>query len=223
MKIADANAVFNHRIVDGSEFLWNCWPNARYIDYECDWAYGSVVFSSGNGMIFEATVNWKDDQRSGGPYRWFNPSWRSQYVTEAQRRNVAVNVAWDDVKWIDVEEWDDFARKAGAMFSGEQPDERISVSIDIPDELILQLAMEAHNRDITLNQLINQVLSEQLEREMSQSTTTDESDEDEDELSDSEFRKFCLQPHVPQLDDTDDRSTSDIEHSSYWYDTDRNK
>ena len=44
-------------------------------------------------------------------------------------------------------------------------DNRVDVQIDIPDDVLFNLMLAAHERDITLNQLVGDILREQLDRE----------------------------------------------------------
>jgi predicted HicB family RNase H-like nuclease len=44
------------------------------------------------------------------------------------------------------------------MFNGEEFDNRVQVPLDLDDDLMMQLFMEAHKRDITLNQLVEEIL-----------------------------------------------------------------
>lgn len=43
--------------------------------------------------------------------------------------------------------------------------DRVDVQIDIPDDVLFRLMLAAHERDITLNQLVEDILREQLDRE----------------------------------------------------------
>ena len=47
----------------------------------------------------------------------------------------------------------------------EDEDLSSTVSVEIPDELFISLALEAHQRDITLNQLINHLVCLAIESE----------------------------------------------------------
>lgn len=201
MKLENANTVFSHRVTGGSEYCWQCWPNARYMDYESDYAHGSVVFSTVDGMIYEATVTHKEDDYTIGPYRWVNPAWKSAHDTEAKKRGVDPREAWDDVRWVDLEVWDDFAEKAGAMFNGRAFDTRIVVPIDLDDATMLRLCLEAHKQDITLNQLVERILRAEIEAAGLI--------EDRDVAEANRELQSVTQ--------------GDIEHSSHWYDTDRNR
>jgi hypothetical protein len=87
-----------------------------------------------------------------------NSDYSDAYIAESKQRNVDPNQAWDDVKWIDLEVEEDFLEKALAMFNGEKFDKRVQVPLELDDHLMMQLFMEAHKRDITLNQMVEEVL-----------------------------------------------------------------
>ena len=216
MKIEQANTVFKHKITGGSEYGWRCWPNARFMDYESEHAYGSVVFSTVDQTLYEATVCWRDDER-GVPYRWLNPETQDAMFAESEERGVDKYIAWDPVKWVDLELWEDFATKAGDIFNGREPDSRISVPLDLSDDMLLRLALEAHNQDITLNELVGRLLQAEIDAHV---TLNDLDDVEVARGVRDEFRELCLRPHQTENDDT---STSDVEHSQYWHDTDRNR
>lgn len=161
MHLKDVNEITNHRITCGSDFLWSCYPDARSLDYENTYAYITAVYSTETQEIYEVNVSvkpesWSEDQR---PYRWLNPAYKEAYYKECKTRKVKKNIAWDDVKYIDLETEEDFLEKAEAIFNGiEDFDKRVQVPIELEDDVMLQLCMEAHKRDITLNQMVEKVL-----------------------------------------------------------------
>ena len=53
---------------------------------------------------------------------------------------------------------DDFIQKCLAIREGEDYDTRVSIPIDIPDEVLLQYMKLAHERDMTFNQLVEEAL-----------------------------------------------------------------
>jgi macrodomain Ter protein organizer (MatP/YcbG family) len=93
-----------------------------------------------------------------------NPDYKNAFYKEAKKRKVDPEQAWDDVKFIDLEMEEDFLEKATAIFSGEEFDTRVKVEFDLDDRSILQLATEAHKRDITLNKMIEIILQEVIDR-----------------------------------------------------------
>lgn len=156
MNLEKSNTLFKHQIVDGSEFLWRCYPTARYLDYENEYAHAGVIFDTTNGRIYEATVNPHDDENVA--YRWLNPDTKDAHASESAQRGIDFNIAWDNTRWTDLELWDDFAEKAGAIWENRQYDRRIQVPLDLSDEEFMHLARMAHERDMTLNRFVEQIL-----------------------------------------------------------------
>lgn len=163
MQLSEVNNLFQHKITDGSEYLWNCYGDTvRTIDYTSKHACGYVVFDTETHEVFEVSVSpvagaWDIEPK---PYRYINPEHRMSYETEAEDRHVDPNVAWDDVKWVDLETEEDFAEKAKGMFNGQPFDTRIQVPVELDNDTLLKLTMEAHKRDITLNKMIEEILRE---------------------------------------------------------------
>jgi len=157
MHLKDINENFEHRITGGSEYQWNCYgENARYLDYESEHATGSCIFDIATQEVYEASVEIKESAHR--PYRWLNPNTKNVMHEEAAYRKVDADKAWDDVNWIDLETEDDFLEKARAIFKGEPFDTRVSVPLDLNDEELFAMMKLAHQRDITLNQLMVEVL-----------------------------------------------------------------
>ena len=166
MNLNQTNQAFNHKITGGSEYGWRCFPDARFLDYESDYAHVSVLYSTATQEIYQADASVKRDAWStdSKPYRYTNPAFLDSYLSEAKEHNVDPNQAWDDVKWIDLEMEEDFLEKATAIFSGEEYDTRVKIEFDLDDHSILKLATEAHKRDITLNKMIEIILQEVIDR-----------------------------------------------------------
>ena len=73
--------------------------------------------------------------------------------------------AWDIVDFVDLETDDDFIQKALAIKAGEDYDTRVSVPLDLEDDLLFELMKKAHERDITLNQMVEEILREVIDQE----------------------------------------------------------
>lgn len=159
MNLKEVNEALNHRITSGSEFLWKCFPDGRYLDYESEFAYVSVIYNTATQEIYQAEASQRYDD-TVKPYRWLNPEFKDAYYNEAKERNISPSEAWDDVKWVDLEVEEDFLEKATKMFEGQIFDTRIKIPIDLDDTTMLTLALEAHKRDITFNQLVEDLLQE---------------------------------------------------------------
>ena len=66
--------------------------------------------------------------------------------------------AWDDVNFTELESDDDFIQKAQAIIAGEEYDTRVSVPLDLPKDGMFELMRLAHERDMTLNELVEEAL-----------------------------------------------------------------
>ena len=157
MNLKDVNENFEHRITGGSEYTWNCYgPNARYLDYESNYGSGTCIFDSQTQEIYEVSVEVKESENR--PYRWLNPNTKQVMFDESSYRNVDRDIAWDNIKWVDLETEEDFLEKANSIFKGQPFDTRVSVPLDLNDEELFAMMKLAHQRDITLNQLMVEVL-----------------------------------------------------------------
>jgi hypothetical protein len=152
----------NHKIAGGSEYQWQCWPNARWLDYESEFAYASVVFNTETQEVYTAEINDKDDKYK--PYRWLNPYYKQNMLDEAKERGVDPNQAWDNVNWYDLETVEDWLTKAGAIMQGLDFDTRIQVPLNLEKEELYKLIEMAHERDITLNHMVEIILEEMISR-----------------------------------------------------------
>ena len=169
MHLSKVNEALDHKIVGGSEFQWNCWPDARYLDYETEYAYASVLFNTSTQEVYCAEVNDKDDNHK--PYRWMNPRYKDQYIDDAKQRGVDPDQAWDDKKWYDLETQEDWLEKARAIMRGETFDTRIQVPLTLENDELFALMKMAHDRDITLNQMVEIVLQHAIDHHKGNQTT----------------------------------------------------
>lgn len=170
MKLKAVNEALDHAITGGSEYQWACYPDARYLDYETQNGHASVIFNTNTQEIYEASVEVKEDDAR--PYRWLNVSSRQSMFDEADARGVDKEIAWDDVKWIDLETEEDFLDKAAAILSGKEFDKRIQVPVELTDEEFLALAKLAHEKDMTINKMIESILVNMIEGIKNEKTTT---------------------------------------------------
>jgi len=161
MNLKDLCETFDFKITGGSEYTWNCYgPNARYLDFNNDKADCSVIFDSITQLVYQAEVWIKDSEHR--PYRWVNSDFTVKLSDEAKSRGIDNTIAFDSVTFVDLEVDEDFLEKAKAIWNGLPFDERVQVPID--EDVWLDLAKEAHKRDITINQLTELILNEEINR-----------------------------------------------------------
>lgn len=168
MYLKDVNEALDHKISDGSEYCWSCYPNARFLHYETEHGYATVIFSTKTQEVYEAEVNDKENKHK--PYRWLNPKYKDDYIKEAQEKNVDPNIAWDYVKWVDLDVSEDWLEKAKSLMNNVPFDERVLLPLDLDDDILLELCLQAHERDITMNQMVELILQRAIDEHQSTKT-----------------------------------------------------
>lgn len=161
--IKDFMECVDYRITEGSDYLWQCFgPNAHSLDcWNGDYNGFSVgiVFDTKNTTVYKFEAHDYSKQNS---YRWVHPDWREIYQNESKNRGVDHKEAYDDVKYIDIDLAEDILEKATHIVMGIDYDERVQVPLDLPDSVLNKLFRIAHEKDITLNELIENILREEL-------------------------------------------------------------
>jgi hypothetical protein len=92
-----------------------------------------------------------------------NPDKLEKFQKESENRGASANEAWDTVEYVDLDVLDDFIQKSLAIKAGEDYDTSVMMTLDLPDDLLLSAAMEAHKQNITLNDYINKALASMVE------------------------------------------------------------
>lgn len=154
-----------YKIREGGGFQWNCYgENAYYLDYWNNEHNGhsmSIIFDTLTQDVYEVIVH---DYKNERAYRLVNPAYLTSHQEEAKNRNVSMNEAWDRVNYVDLETEEDFSQKARAIISGEKYDTRVQLPLELEDDEIFKLMKLAHESDITLNQLVQKILQEEVDR-----------------------------------------------------------
>ena len=155
----------DYRITEGSAYGWSCYgENPFALDsWKDHWEKNSlsIVFDTRTQVVYEVTAH---DYINNRAYRLVNPDHVQSIEQEAARRGVDYKSAWDDVNWVDLDTDEDFLEKAQAIFRGEDYDTRVQVPLDLDDKTLFQLMHMAHESDVTLNQKVEEILREVIER-----------------------------------------------------------
>lgn len=145
-----------YRITEGSDYY-----NSRYGDsiYSLDSWNGeqdgysfTIIFDTRTQKVFEVQAH---DYQHNRAYRMFAEGFAAP-VGEDEN-------AWDDLKYVTLEEDDDFIQKSLAIREGKDYDTRVSVPVDFTDEELLKYMKMAHERDMTFNQFVEEALREAIE------------------------------------------------------------
>jgi hypothetical protein len=94
-----------------------------------------------------------------------NEDFQKKAKKEARKRDVNKNMAWDDVDYVDLETDDDFFQKCLSIKAGEDYDTRVVVPLELEDDEMFELMKMAHERDLTLNEMVEEVLRRVIDEE----------------------------------------------------------
>lgn len=154
----------DYRITEGSAYMWSCYGTSAYQMDSWNGKYRgtgghtiNVVFDKSTQVVYEMQA-WDDDRNRA--YRWIHPEYLQSVKDECTRRSIDFTEACDDMKFIDIEVPKDMLDKACAISHDKEYDSRIQVELDLSEEELLTMMKIAHERDITFNQLIEDVLTE---------------------------------------------------------------
>jgi hypothetical protein len=154
-----------YRIVEGSEYGWDCFGSQAYcLDHydmrDINRASFNITFDRVDQTVYALEAH---DYRNDRAYRWIAPSFKEAYETEAKRRGVSADEAWDDVNYVDLEVLDDFFQKGNAIYQGKDYDTRVSIPLEFTDEELLTYMTMAHERDMTFNQFVEEAIKAAIE------------------------------------------------------------
>jgi hypothetical protein len=157
--LKDFMELVDYRITEGSDFCWNCYgPNAYTLSYWNQDHEGhsiAIIFDTRTHEVYEVQAH---DYKHNRAYRLINPDYKDSYDAEAATRGINANEAWDEVNYVDLETDDDWIQKALAIIAGEDYDTRVDVPLRLDDDALFELMKRAHEQDITLNQLVEDIL-----------------------------------------------------------------
>jgi hypothetical protein len=142
--------IVNYRITEGSEYYGYGPGNYSLSYWDGDNDNGvslNAVFSTQDQTVIMVEVCDYERKRA---YRRINPDYQKDHKHDTE--------AWDDVAWTDLETDEDWVQKAQAIVNYEDYDERVSLPLDLPQDTLMQLFKLAHERDITLNALVEEIL-----------------------------------------------------------------
>lgn len=168
--IRDFMEVTQYRITEGSGYTWHCFGDHAYQldswngEYDDGFSV-SIVFDTRSQTVYQMDAHDYARKRS---YRWIHPDYRAAYRQEALTwfgGDLSKDVAYDGVKFIDLDNAETMIARATAIARHEEYDDRVSVEIELDDSEWYELMKLAHQRDITLNMLVEEILWNQIQKE----------------------------------------------------------
>lgn len=149
--------IANYHVIDGNSFLWTCFGvNARFMDfYEDGEKHFSVIFDTLTQRVYQVMIS--DDRNN---YMWTDPSYKQYYEDEAKSRNQDPYQVFDDLVYTVIEQAKDIKEKAYAIVNDLSYDERVKITVDLNDDLLLYHMLQAHELDVTFNEYVEQKMLE---------------------------------------------------------------
>jgi hypothetical protein len=146
--------IISYRISEGSK--WNGFaPSAYSLDYwngDQDGHSLCIIFNTKDQTVYNVQAC---DYKNNRAYRFTHPDHRNDLDKEA----------WDDVSWCDLDVEEDWLEKAQAIVDGRDYDTRVQVPLELGEDELFRLMSMAHERDITLNQLVTEIIQHVIDRE----------------------------------------------------------
>jgi hypothetical protein len=153
--------LIDYRVTEGSDYGWDCYGTNTHTISSWNGVHGrggysfNCVFDTKDQTVYEVEVC---DYTNDRAYRMINPDFKSAHDQEAEDRDVDAKEAWDDVSYVDLDVDDDFMQKCLAIQAGETYDTRVEVPLVLDDDQLFDLMKLAHEQDVTLNTLVENML-----------------------------------------------------------------
>jgi hypothetical protein len=164
-----------YRITEGDSYLWKCFGDhafslSAWNGDQDGWSM-NMVFDTKDQTVYIVEVC---DYARNRAYRMINPDFQQAYDDEAATHGAMAKQAWDDVDYIDLEIDEDFVAKATWIKTDQDYDTRVSVPLTVPDDALFELMKQAHEQDITLNQLVENILRKFVDQEKTKAHLSDD-------------------------------------------------
>jgi len=178
--------LIDYKITEGGVYGWQCYGPNSYMLSSWNGVHGSggynfnIVFSTKTQKVYEVEVC---DYTNDRAYRMINPDYIKKQKKESKRRGTDSKYAWDYVEYVDLDVVEDFLEKAQAIKEGKEYDTSVMMSLDLPDDVILQAALAAHKDNVTLNDYINKALATLAHRVQNGELTKEDADKFKAEIS----------------------------------------
>jgi hypothetical protein len=143
----------DYRICEGSS--WNGFaPGAYSLDHwngDQDGHSLCIIFNTKYQTVYCVQAC---DYKLNRAYRYTHPDHRKDLDKQA----------WDDVEWTDLEDETDWLEKAQAIVAGRDYDTRVSIPLELGEVEMFRLMSMAHKQDITLNQLVEKIIQQVVDK-----------------------------------------------------------
>ena len=151
--------IVDYRITEGDDYFMSAYGDKAYFLNSWNGVHDGysfcVVFDRDTQEIYEVQAH---DYKHERAYRLIAPGFENATAEEDGKN------AWDHVDYVDLEVDDDFIQKCLAIKTGEDYDTRVSVPLTLEDAEMFELMKLAHEKDMTLNELVEEILTDAVTR-----------------------------------------------------------
>lgn len=150
----------------GGDYLWNSFgPNAHIVEF-CNEEFGenfsiSAIIDRKDQTVYSIEC-WADTL----VFRWINPNYLDAFKEECAFRDIEFEIAFDDVKYDDKDE-QDILEIMERVIDGKDVSHyygTVCIELDLSKDEIYDLAMKAHEQNITLNEFISNIVEVAVEQ-----------------------------------------------------------
>jgi hypothetical protein len=150
-----------YELTAGEKYQWECWKNARYYESVGDGYSVEMVADSIRKTVYQITMA---DTTKDVTYRWLNPDHIGAYLSECKERRINPDETDDEGgRYSDTESADDILTKIKCIVNNLPYDKTVVLQICLPHLLIVEIALAAHEQNITLNQFVAQALKSMID------------------------------------------------------------
>jgi hypothetical protein len=180
MTLNDVINAAGARISGGDPYMWQCYgSNANYIEFrDTNGAgYAHAIYDTKNYIVYEIHIEVPNTEQC---FRWLNPITKHAYYSEAEKRGIDPNNAWDEVGYTHVDTDElilEYLEDIGLgyynnlpILSSKEPieevgeDGRVGVPLELEDDELFNIMKLAHEADMSLNEFVEKILREEILR-----------------------------------------------------------
>ncbi len=159
----------HYQISEGNDYLWKCFgENVMSLDFNSDLSDKlsncvTIVFDKITHEVY--TIECWPYECS--VFRYVQPEYLERYNQEYTNLYLNREMATDETKYVDVTDEDTILHIAelcileGDCKQFENGD--VIINMDLEDDVLIALSLEAHRKNITLNDLIVQILKNKID------------------------------------------------------------
>lgn len=143
-----------YRIEQSNPFLYQCFGmnNPRIYDFvNIDEETSGNFTADESGKVYEVIA---EIPEIGVCYRWIDKEFRESAVRETLNRGLDPTIAWDDIKFIEIDSEENILLKVKAICNKIHFNDLGLHPTEISDSFFIKVAKMAAERDITFNEMV---------------------------------------------------------------------